>query len=86
MLAKGRYLKGNGGGVSDSIPAEFAGSGQKGMLADGECVVPAKAVRNLGGGSTEAGANKLQSMVNTVSKAPGRGSSGVVDDPEVMSI
>lgn len=81
----GRLMQGPGTGTSDSIPAVIDGH-QPAALSTGEFVVPAKAVRNLGGGSTEAGANKLQSMVNTVSKAPGRGSSGVVDDPEVMSI
>lgn len=66
MLAKGRYLKGNGDGVSDSIPAQFAGSGQKAMLADGEFVIPARVVSEIGNGSSDAGARKLYAMLDRV--------------------
>lgn len=66
MLAKGRYLKGNGDGVSDSIPAQFAGSGQKALLADGEFVIPARVVSELGNGSSDAGARKLYAMLDRV--------------------
>ncbi len=66
MLAKGRYLKGNGDGVSDSIPARFAGSGQEARLADGEFVVPARVVSELGNGSSDAGARKLYAMLDRV--------------------
>lgn len=66
MLAKGRYLKGNGDGVSDSIPAEFAGSGQKAMLADGEFVIPARVVSEIGNGSSDAGARKLYAMLDRI--------------------
>ncbi len=66
MLAKGRYLKGNGDGVSDSIPAKFAGSGQPAALADGEFVIPARVVSELGNGSSDAGARKLYAMLDRV--------------------
>jgi hypothetical protein len=66
MLAKGRFLKGNGDGVSDSIPARFAGSGQEARLADGEFVIPARVVSELGNGSSDAGARKLYAMLDRV--------------------
>ena len=66
MLAKGRYLRGNGDGVSDSIPARFAGSGQEARLADGEFVIPARVVSELGNGSSDAGARKLYAMLDRV--------------------
>jgi hypothetical protein len=66
MLARGRYLKGNGDGVSDSIPARFAGSGQEARLADGEFVIPARVVSELGNGSSDAGARKLYAMLDRV--------------------
>lgn len=65
-LAKGRYLRGKGDGVSDSIPAQFAGSGQKALLADGEFVIPARVVSELGNGSSDAGARKLYAMLDRV--------------------
>jgi len=66
MLAKGRFLKGNGDGVSDSIAARFAGSGQEARLADGEFVIPARVVSELGNGSSDAGARKLYAMLDRV--------------------
>jgi hypothetical protein len=66
MLAKGRFLKGNGDGVSDSIPARFADSGQEARLADGEFVIPARVVSELGNGSSDAGARKLYAMLDRV--------------------
>ena len=64
----GRLLKGPGDGVSDSIPATIAGN-QKAALADGEFVVPARIVSELGNGSTEAGARKLYAMMDRVQNA-----------------
>jgi hypothetical protein len=66
MLSQGRYLKGNGDGVSDSIPARFAGSGQEARLADGEFVIPARVVSEIGNGSSDAGARKLYAMLDRV--------------------
>lgn len=64
----GRLLKGPGDGVSDSIPAVI-GNKQPARLADGEFVIPARIVSELGNGSTEAGARKLYAMMNRVQKA-----------------
>ena len=64
----GRLLKGPGDGVSDSIPA-MIGNKQPARLADGEFVVPARIVSELGNGSTEAGARKLYAMMDRIQKA-----------------
>jgi len=69
MLAGGRYLRGPGDGVSDSIPAKFEGSGQPARLADGEFVIDARTVSEIGNGSSEAGARKLYAMMDRVHKA-----------------
>lgn len=63
----GRLLKGPGDGVSDSIPATIEG-GQPARLADGEFVVPARIVGELGNGSTEAGARQLYAMMDRISE------------------
>lgn len=59
----GRLLRGPGDGVSDSIPATIGKAKQPARLADGEFVVPARIVSELGNGSTEAGARKLYAML-----------------------
>jgi len=59
----GRLLRGPGDGVSDSIPATIGRKKQPARLADGEFVVPARIVSELGNGSTEAGARKLYAML-----------------------
>jgi hypothetical protein len=64
----GRLLRGPGDGVSDSIPATIGGK-QPARLAEGEFVVPARIVSELGNGSTNAGANKLYDMMDRVQKA-----------------
>jgi hypothetical protein len=61
----GRLLRGPGDGVSDSIPASI-GNKRPARLADGEFVVPARIVSELGNGSTEAGARKLYAMMDRV--------------------
>ena len=66
----GRLLRGPGDGVSDSIPAVI-GRKQPARLADGEFVVPARIVSELGNGSTEAGARKLYAMMDRIQKARG---------------
>lgn len=63
----GRLLRGPGDGVSDSIPATIANK-RPARLADGEFVVPARIVSELGNGSTEAGARKLYAMMDRVQK------------------
>jgi len=63
----GRLLRGPGDGVSDSIPATI-GQRQPARLADGEFVVPARIVSELGNGSTEAGARQLYAMMDRIQK------------------
>ena len=67
----GRLLRGPGDGVSDSIPAQI-GDKQPARLADGEFVVPARIVSELGNGSTEAGAKQLYKMLDRVQNARGK--------------
>lgn len=64
----GRLLRGPGDGVSDSIPATIGGK-RPARLADGEFVVPARIVSEIGNGSTEAGARKLYAMMERVQQA-----------------
>jgi hypothetical protein len=68
----GRLLKGPGDGVSDSIPATIGRKQQPARLADGEFVVPARIVSELGNGSTDAGAKKLYAMMDRVQRARGK--------------
>lgn len=58
---QGRLLQGKGDGVSDDIPA-MIGSNQPARLARGEYVVDARTVAELGNGSTDAGAERLDEM------------------------
>ena len=64
----GRLLRGPGNGTSDNIPATI-GDRQPARLADGEFVVPARIVSELGNGSTEAGARQLYAMMDRIQKA-----------------
>lgn len=64
----GRLLKGPGDGVSDSIPASIGGR-QPARLADGEFVIPARIVSEIGNGSTDAGARKLYQMMDRIQNA-----------------
>lgn len=72
----GQLLRGSGDGVSDSIPASI-GDKQPARLADGEFVVPARIVSEIGNGSTDAGARKLYAMMARIqqnrSKTVGKG-------------
>jgi hypothetical protein len=61
----GRLLKGPGDGVSDDIPATI-GNKQPARLADGEFVIPARIVSELGNGSTDAGAKRLYAMMDKI--------------------
>jgi hypothetical protein len=79
--ASGRFLKGAGDGVSDSIPATI-GANQPARLARGEFVVDARTVSELGNGSSEAGADKLLKMMERVHQArkkAGRGKDSRAD-------
>ena len=77
----GRLLKGPGDGVSDSIPAVI-GKKQPARLADGEFVVPARIVSELGNGSTDAGAKKLYGMMDRIQKKR-RAAKGIATDTKV---
>jgi len=61
----GHLLKGPGDGVSDSIPATIGGH-QPARLAEGEFVIPARIVSELGNGSTDAGAKRLYEMMDRI--------------------
>jgi hypothetical protein len=61
----GRLLRGPGDGVSDDIPAVI-GNKQPARLADGEFVIPARIVSELGNGSTDAGAKRLYAMMDRI--------------------
>jgi hypothetical protein len=61
----GRLLKGPGDGISDDIPAVI-GDRQPARLADGEFVIPARIVSELGNGSTDAGAKRLYAMMDKI--------------------
>ena len=68
--AGGRFLRGGGDGMSDSIPAVIHGAEpQRAALADGEFVVPADVVSHLGNGSSEAGSRALYKMMDKVRMA-----------------
>jgi ethanolamine utilization microcompartment shell protein EutS len=60
--AQGRYVKGGGTGISDSIPAR---------LSDGEYVIDAQTVSMLGDGSSDAGAKKLDQMREAIRRQKG---------------
>lgn len=62
---KGRLVGGNGDGVSDNIPATIDGV-QPARIARGEYVIPARVVSELGNGSTDAGAERLDDMVSRI--------------------
>ena len=61
----GRLLRGPGDGVSDSIPATI-NDRQPARLADGEFVIPARIVSEIGNGSTDAGAKRLYAMMDKI--------------------
>jgi hypothetical protein len=64
----GKMLNGNGDGVSDDIPAMIEGE-QEAALSDGEFIVPARIVSELGNGSSDAGAKKLYAMIDRIQAA-----------------
>jgi hypothetical protein len=71
----GRLLRGPGDGVSDDIPAMIHrddGTKQEARLADGEFVLPARIVSEIGNGSTEAGAKKLYAMMDRIQQGRGK--------------
>lgn len=70
-LASGGYLETGGrvgDGMSDDIKATINNS-QPARLSDGEFVIPADVVSHLGNGSSDAGAERLYSMMDKVRQA-----------------
>jgi hypothetical protein len=63
-----RDVTGTGDGMSDSVPASIEGV-QEARLADGEFVIPADVVADIGNGSSDAGSKKLYDMMDRVRKA-----------------
>ena len=69
-------IEGEGDGMSDSIDAELVeergregGRKQPMKIADGEYIVAADAVADIGNGSTDAGAKKLDDLMKKVRMA-----------------
>ena len=70
-LAKGgvpRYLAGGTDGMADKIKANIDGE-QEARLSHGEFVIPADVVSHLGNGNSDAGAERLYSMMDRIRKA-----------------
>jgi hypothetical protein len=65
---KARPIKGDGDGMSDSIPTDIEGK-QKALVANEEALIPREMVAFLGGGSVEKGAEKLEKFMTRVRKA-----------------
>jgi hypothetical protein len=71
MLAKGgapRYLDGATDGMADKIEANIDGE-QEARLSHGEFVIPADVVSHLGNGNSEAGAERLYTMMDRIREA-----------------
>lgn len=79
----GRFLNGPGDGVSDSIPATIEGH-QPARLADGEFVIDARTVSEIGNGSSKAGAKKLYAMMDRVHKARKKAKRGEPSNADKM--
>jgi len=63
----GYYLGGRTDGMADEVPASIDGT-QEARLSDGEFVIPADVVSHLGNGNSDAGANQLHGMMDSVRK------------------
>jgi len=58
-----QMVRGNGDGMSDSIPANIAGT-QPALISDGEAYVPPGVVRAMGGGDMKKGADGLYALMD----------------------
>ena len=88
----GRLVEGMGDGMSDSVDAEIvndmsdpSGSGQPLKVADGEYVIAADAVADIGNGSTDAGAKKLDALMKQVRMAR-HGTTKQPPEKDMMSV
>lgn len=61
-------IKGEGDGMSDSIPTTIDGK-QPARVANDEAFIPPEVVKRLGGGDTDRGAKKLYAMMDRIRKA-----------------
>ena len=78
-------VKGAGDGMDDMIPANLEGD-QDVLLSDGEFVVPADVVSGIGNGSSDAGANKLEDMMDRVRELRTGGKTQPPDIPDEMML
>jgi len=78
-------VKGAGDGMADMIPASMEGD-QDVLLSDGEFVVPADVVSGIGNGSSDAGANKLEDMMDRVRELRTRGKTQPPAIPDEMML
>lgn len=67
-VKNGMYLGGPTDGMADKLPATIDGN-QEAALSHGEFVIPADVVGHLGNGNSEAGAERLYSMMDKVRMA-----------------
>lgn len=65
---RARPIKGDGDGMSDSIPTDIEGK-QKALVANEEALIPREMVAFLGGGSVQKGAKELEKFMTRVRKA-----------------
>jgi len=84
-LAGGRYLNGATDGMADKVPSSIEGV-QPAALSDGEFVVPADVVSGLGNGSSDAGADKLEDMMDRVRELRTGGKTQPPDIPDEMML
>jgi hypothetical protein len=68
LAGAGRYLQGKTDGMADKIETSIDGE-QPALLSHGEFVIPADVVSHLGNGNSEAGADKLYSMMDKIRQA-----------------
>jgi hypothetical protein len=61
-------VQGQGGGMDDQVPG-MIGDQQPVAVSPGEFIVPADVVSGLGDGSSDAGADKLDTMMDQVRMA-----------------
>lgn len=75
-------IKGDGDGMSDSIPTHIDGK-EKALVADGEAYIKPEIVAKIGGGDMKKGSEKLYAMMDKIRKArTGTKEQGKQIDPE----
>ena len=78
-------VEGAGDGMADMIPASMEGD-QDVLLSDGEFVVPADVVSGIGNGSSDAGADKLEGMMDRVRELRNGGTTQPPAVPDEMML